>query len=41
MSENSPILSIVFFTGKDIEALELPVLKVHRSKNKYTLLEGE
>ena len=38
---NNPVLSIVFVTGEDIEASGLPVLKVNRGKNKYTLLEGE
>ena len=41
MSDNNPVLSIVFVTGKDIDASGLPVLKVYRGKNKYTLLEGE
>ncbi|MGK7894110.1 MAG: hypothetical protein AB4372_10910 [Xenococcus sp. (in: cyanobacteria)] len=41
MSDNNPVLSIVFVTGEDIEASGLPVLKVNRGKNKYTLLEGE
>ena len=41
MSDNNPVLSIVFVTGEDIEASGLPVLKVNRGENKYTLLEGE
>lgn len=41
MSDDSPVLSIVFVTGEDIEASGLPVLKVYRGKNEYTLLEGE
>ncbi len=44
MSDNSPVLSIVFVTGEDIETIDisdLPVLKVYRKGDFCMIIEGE
>ena len=43
MSDKSPVLSLVFVTGEDqeIEASDLPVLRVYRKGDFWMIIEGE
>ena len=41
MRNNNRVLSIALITGEDVEAINLPVLKVSESDGEYLVVEGE
>ena len=41
MNKNSSVLSIAFITGEDIESKDLPVLKVYKNENIYTIFDDD
>ncbi|MDJ0577121.1 MAG: hypothetical protein QNJ65_18415 [Xenococcaceae cyanobacterium MO_234.B1] len=41
MNKNSSVLSITLVTGEEIDSKDLPVLKVYKNENIYTIFDDD